>query len=229
MKPIVIEIRVDSNTSNWFIHKILRTFWSRNHPFGKYTKFSEKLLFLTPLNTHTNMCVPGGKKGKFFEIFCVQAACMIPYKPFWKWNDFRASWVKLHSTTQKIKFSIKNFFSKDDQIHSLLQLWSHLLKKSSIEKIIFGVVLYSIKFSMFWQSLITGMFKKMWSFSFCKNQRLVVHSILTHFSGKDTKTILLNIHGVWYHGLLYNIRLCWYAFSVIFNFSSQIHLPFILF
>ena len=33
-----------------------------------------------------------------------------------------------NNTAQKIKFSIKNFFSKCDQIHSFLQIWSHLPK-----------------------------------------------------------------------------------------------------
>ena len=31
---------------------------------------------------------------------------------------------------QKIKFSVKDFFSKCDQIRSYLRIWSHLLKKS---------------------------------------------------------------------------------------------------
>ena len=33
-------------------------------------------------------------------------------------------------TAQKMKFSIKDFFSKFDQIRSFLQIWAHLLKKS---------------------------------------------------------------------------------------------------
>ena len=40
-------------------------------------------------------------------------------------------------TVQKMKFSINNFFSKFDQIHSFLRFWSHLLKKSLIENFIF--------------------------------------------------------------------------------------------
>ena len=36
-----------------------------------------------------------------------------------------------------MKFSIKEFFSKFDQIRSLLWIWSHLLKKSLIENFIF--------------------------------------------------------------------------------------------
>ena len=43
-------------------------------------------------------------------------------------------------TTQKIKFFIKDFFSKCDQIHRKLRIWSHLLKKSLMEKFIFCAV-----------------------------------------------------------------------------------------
>ena len=39
--------------------------------------------------------------------------------------------------TQKMKFSIKDFFSKCEQIRRELQIWSHLLKKSLLEKLIF--------------------------------------------------------------------------------------------
>ena len=33
-------------------------------------------------------------------------------------------------TTEKIKFSVKDFLSKCDQIHMKLRIWLHLLKKS---------------------------------------------------------------------------------------------------
>ena len=46
---------------------------------------------------------------------------------------------KLH-TAQKMKFPIKDFFSKCDQIHSFLRIWSHLLKQSLMENLIFCVV-----------------------------------------------------------------------------------------
>ena len=50
---------------------------------------------------------------------------------------------------QKIKFSIKDFFSKWDQIHRKLQIWSHLLKKSLIENFIFCAVWDYIGLSYF--------------------------------------------------------------------------------
>ena len=44
------------------------------------------------------------------------------------------------NTAQKMKFSIKDFFSKCDQIRSFLRIWSHFLKKSLMENFIFCAV-----------------------------------------------------------------------------------------
>ena len=43
-------------------------------------------------------------------------------------------------TAQKTKFSIKDFYSKCDQIHRKVWIWSHLVKKSLIENLIFCAV-----------------------------------------------------------------------------------------
>ena len=43
----------------------------------------------------------------------------------------------LRNAAQKMKFSIKDFFSEYDQIRRKLRIWSHLLKKSLMEKFIF--------------------------------------------------------------------------------------------
>ena len=43
-------------------------------------------------------------------------------------------------STQKMKFSIKDFFSKCDQICIFQQILSHLLKKFLMENFIFRVV-----------------------------------------------------------------------------------------
>ena len=48
------------------------------------------------------------------------------------------------NTAQKMKFSIKDFFSKCDQIGSFLRIWSHLLKKSLMENFIFWAVEYPL-------------------------------------------------------------------------------------
>ena len=47
---------------------------------------------------------------------------------------------QLYLTVQKMKFSIKDFFSKCDQIRRKLRIWSHLLKKSLMENFIFCAV-----------------------------------------------------------------------------------------
>ena len=48
---------------------------------------------------------------------------------------------KIHiHTAQKMRFSIKDFCSKCDEIRSFLQIWSHLLEKSLMENFIFCAV-----------------------------------------------------------------------------------------
>ena len=44
-----------------------------------------------------------------------------------------------------MKFSIKDFFSKCDQICSSLRILSHLLKKSLMENFIFSAVLFLLQ------------------------------------------------------------------------------------
>ena len=44
---------------------------------------------------------------------------------------------KKYYTAQKNEFLFKDFFIKCDQIRRILQIWSHLLKKSLIENFIF--------------------------------------------------------------------------------------------
>ena len=46
-------------------------------------------------------------------------------------------------TAQNMKFSIKDFFSKCDQIRSFLRIWSHLLKKSWMENLIFCAAVFA--------------------------------------------------------------------------------------
>ena len=55
-------------------------------------------------------------------------------------SNFITFSLNLHYT-KKMKFFIKDFFSRRDQIHRKLQLCSHLLKKSLIENLIFCAVL----------------------------------------------------------------------------------------
>ena len=81
------------------------------------------------------------------------------------WNFFLLIWQEIFSesltqfmpTAQKMKFSIKDFFSKCDQIRSFLQIWLRLLKKSLMENFIFcavatGLFLYHQKIENLWLS-----------------------------------------------------------------------------
>ena len=43
-------------------------------------------------------------------------------------------------TVQKMQFSIQDVFSKYDQIHRKLRIWSHLLKKFLMKKFVFCAV-----------------------------------------------------------------------------------------
>ena len=52
----------------------------------------------------------------------------------------KTPWTSNGGTAQKMKFSIKDFFSKRDQIRRKLQIWSHLLKKFVMENFIFCAI-----------------------------------------------------------------------------------------
>ena len=54
---------------------------------------------------------------------------------------------------KKMKFSVKDFFSKCDQIRSFLQIWSDLLKKSLMENFIFSAVNRSLYGLPCWEKI----------------------------------------------------------------------------
>ena len=54
----------------------------------------------------------------------------------------------MHTLPKKMKLSIKNFFSKYDQISRKLRIWSHLLKKSVMENFIFCAMIFKQTCSM---------------------------------------------------------------------------------
>ena len=55
-------------------------------------------------------------------------------------NNFHNILDDIANTTQKMKFPIKDFFSKCDQIRSFLRIWAYLLKKFLMENVIFLAV-----------------------------------------------------------------------------------------
>ena len=74
-------------------------------------------------------------------------------------------------TAQKMKFSIKGFSSKYDQIRSFLRIWSHLLEKSLMENFIFCVVtlkvIQSLLLLISYQIRFSSCVKIIWVFCTC--------------------------------------------------------------
>ena len=66
----------------------------------------------------------------------LQIRCLL-FKPFYGHWNMQSLNLKDDTLHKKINFSIKNSFSKCDQIRRKLRIWSHLLKKSLIESLIF--------------------------------------------------------------------------------------------
>ena len=54
--------------------------------------------------------------------------------------DLSKTFDHVWHSAQKMKFSVKDFFSKCDQTHRFLRIWSHSLKKSLMEDFVFCAV-----------------------------------------------------------------------------------------
>ena len=122
-------------------------------------------------------------------------------------------WMRVSSTAHKMKFSIKDFFRKCDQISKKLRIWSHLLKNFLMENFIFCAVFARskrrIKFIKSWHKSSNkgGSPKKKIHFS--KMVFRIMHAVRKHVSNRD-KTFLklslqkLVLHSInWLHAWLY--------------------------
>ena len=74
---------------------------------------------------------------KFWLISCILGNFLFPEKFVIVTAWDLAKKKVLTDTAKKMEFTIKDFFSKCDQIPSFLRIWSHLLKKSLMENFIF--------------------------------------------------------------------------------------------
>ena len=121
-----------------------------------HTQIFGKLIFLTPWYANALVYVLGGKMAKFW----VSTKQPLGKRDFiWSWYTRLCTecrnihplvrlfqyWMLLtrlpvYSTTQKMKFSNKDFFSKCKQVRMQLWIWSHLLNKSSVENFIVSAV-----------------------------------------------------------------------------------------
>ena len=112
---------------------------------------------------------------KFLKSFIFNFICNLPNKSFLRalfYPSFFYGCNLINSTysflnkiiiylaiviAQKMKFPIKDFFSKYDEILSFLQIWSHLQKKSLMESYDFCVVRAMFEptelYSFMWSSL----------------------------------------------------------------------------
>ena len=80
--------------------------------------------------------------------------------------------VLLNNTAKNVKFSIKGFFSKCDQIRRKLRIWSHLLKKSLIKKLHFLCIVMEI-------TRVYMCASEIWSFSnFCFQSKNIMRKFI---------------------------------------------------
>ena len=87
---------------------------------------------------------------KIFQFLFPQSQCcfyvfIVPTRKHWLLIEFGYFYPTLHSrergsTAQKMNFSIKDFFSKCDQIHRKLRILSHLLRKFLMKNFSFCAV-----------------------------------------------------------------------------------------
>ena len=86
-------------------------------------------------------------------------------------------------TAQKMKFYIKDFFSKCDQIRWKLRIWSHSLKKSLLENFIFCAVFLKIR-----NPFTSGEF----SFSHPANIQFTTISVVPFFLCSEFRTVIFS-------------------------------------
>ena len=72
----------------------------------------------------------------------------------WLGSKYTSALTGICTHCTKMKLSIKDFFSKCDQIRMKLWIWSHLLKKSLMENFIFCAVTIKNKVHFFWKSKV---------------------------------------------------------------------------
>ena len=93
------------------------------------------------------------------------------------------------TTAQKMKCSIKDFFSKCDQIPSLLWIWPHLLNKSVMKNFV-----HCSSMTRAWSVVVLSMFLTLNRFLRCCSAVLVELSILinVHLEGFHMISISIN-------------------------------------
>ena len=94
----------------------------------------------SPFGAQTIFCKTHRFWKRTYFIFTVLSLRNMACYNLHAWQKF-FSVNEIASTAQKMKFSMKDFFSKCDQIRSFLRNWLHLLKKFLTENFILCAVL----------------------------------------------------------------------------------------
>ena len=130
------------SSSQWDI-SLVKRFWV----IWRKAMHTRKALDFWGLHKNMNCAFPS-KLGKIKLLkrskYCFQhpAYCKQNLYVAWIYRCFVV--FRAYYTAQKIKFSIKNFSSKCDQIRRFLRNWSHLLEKSLMGNFIFCAALRRI-------------------------------------------------------------------------------------
>ena len=101
---------------------------------------------------------------------------------------FFVDWVNIYlfPLHKKMKFFIKDFFSKCDQIRSFLRIWSHLLNKSIMENCIFCAASHRPGWRQFTNSTRNGFMIEYWDNSSIRSEIPSCPSVLLIFKFCNT-------------------------------------------
>ena len=125
-------------------------------------------------------------------------------------TEQQLSMLGLH---KKMNFSIKNFFSKCDQIRNFLRIWSHLLKKSLMENFC-SVCIFAI----------LELLKHFWKHLFCDDVMLNTKQEIVIIYAYLAQKVFLRI---WSHllkkSLMENFSFCSVLFHHIFHLTADLH------
>ena len=128
----------------------------------------------------------------------------------------------LHLTEQKMKFSIKDFFSKYDQIRNFLWIWSHLLNKSLTENFIFCAVPVSW-FFFFWNAKCPYIFWWILLFLHARKTEYILPKCFTDFLRNSrshfSEIVIVSLKlGDSHHKYLMTLFKCWKRFIQLISF-----------
>ena len=130
----------------------------------------------------------------------------------------------MQCNAQKMKFSVKNFFSKCDRIRRKLGIWSHLLKKSLMQKFIFCVVmlaLFLLYVFLVWIFCCHDLFQVTGTDASC-----VLYIICSQFITFEQVT-LCSSYCAWFVALLassYTVLLCTCPCLFLVQFDSSVYI-----